>query len=164
MPKTKITPEKQKEYQQRYKAKPGVAEKYRELNKAWIANNRERYNQAKSEYRFKIKVAAINYYSKGAMCCAICGFSNDLDALCLDHINDDGAAHRKELGISNRSAVSGTTIYERLKAQGWMEGLQVLCANCNMVKELRRKRGSRTATEMLDAIANFSGWANPPKT
>lgn len=153
----KIPAEKAREYQQRYKSKPGVAEKYKELNKAWIAKNRERYNQAKAEYRFKLKIAAIDYYSGGKRCCNLCGFDSDLDALCLDHINDDGAQHRKELGIAGRSSPSGTTIYERLKALGWMEGLQVLCANCNMVKELRRKRG-RTANDMLEAIANPQGW------
>lgn len=155
---SKISPEKQREYQQRYKSKPGVAEKYRELNKAWIAKNRERYNQAKAEYRFKLKVAALDYYSNGKRCCAHCGFDADIDALCLDHINDDGAKHREELGISRRGLVSGTTIYERLKAIGWMEGLQVLCANCNMIKELRRKRGNRTGADMLDAVANPQGW------
>ena len=154
----KTAPEKAREYQQRYKAKPGVAEKYKELNKAWIAKNRERYNQAKSEYRFKLKVAAIDHYSGGKRCCNLCGFDADFDALCLDHINDDGAEHRRELGISSRNNVSGTTIYERLKAKGWMDGLQVLCANCNMVKELRRKRGQRTAKDMLDAITNPQGW------
>lgn len=153
----KIPAEKAREYQQRYKAKH--PEKVKEMNRAWIAKNRQRYNESKSEYRFKLKVAAIDYYSNGKRCCNLCGFNADLDALCLDHINDDGAAHRAELGISSRGAVSGTTIYERLKAKGWMDGLQVLCANCNMVKELRRKRGGRNAEEMVEAIENPKGWS-----
>lgn len=155
------TTEAHRKASKRYRQKPGVLERRRELNRNWIANNRERYNEAKAEYRFKLKVAAINHYSNGAMSCARCGFSADLDALCLDHINDDGAIHRKQLNISNRSVTSGTTIYERLKAVGWMDGLQVLCANCNMVKELRRKRG-RTAAEMLEATKHPTRWRKQP--
>lgn len=151
--------EKQREYQQRYKNKPGIKEKYRELNKAWIDINRERYNQAKGEYRFKLKVAAISYYSLGSMACGSCGFSTDIDALCLDHIDNDGAAHRKELGCGSRGSPSGTTIYERLKAKGWMPGLQVLCFNCNTIKELRRKRSGKTAHEMLKIVAKPTRWA-----
>lgn len=155
------TTEAHRKASKRYQQKPGILERRRELNRNWIANNRERYNEAKAEYRFKLKVAAIHHYSNGAMSCARCGFDADLDALCLDHINDDGAAHRKQLNIGNRSTVSGTTIYERLKAIGWMDGLQVLCANCNMVKELRRKRG-RTATEMLEATKHPTRWRKQP--
>ncbi len=151
--------DKQREYQQRYKNKPGIKEKYRELNKAWIEKNRERYNEAKGEYRFKLKIAAIFYYSAGSMACGICGFSADLDALCLDHIDNDGAAHRKTLGCSARGAISGTTIYERLKAKGWMPGLQVLCFNCNTIKELQRKRNGKTSKEMLETIAKPIRWA-----
>jgi 5-methylcytosine-specific restriction endonuclease McrA len=155
----KPTPEKQREYQQRYKAKPGIRERYRQLNKDWIANNRDQYNQAKALYRFKLKIAAIAHYSGGTMACAHCAFNADLDALCLDHINDDGAAHRKELGCAGRNNPAGTTIYERLKAKGWMPNLQVLCFNCNTIKELRRKRGGLKASEMLEASKSPNRWA-----
>ena len=141
----------------KYAKKPGVLERRRELNRNWIEKNRERYNAAKSEYRFKLKVAAISHYSNGSMSCTRCGFNADIDALCLDHINDDGAQHRKQLNISGRGASSGTTIYERFKALGWMDGLQVLCANCNTIKELRRKRG-RTSDEMLEATKHPTRW------
>jgi hypothetical protein len=141
----------------KYAKKPSVLERRRELNRNWIEKNRERYNAAKSEYRFKLKVAAISHYSNGAMSCARCGFNADIDALCLDHINDDGAEHRKQLSISGRGTINGTTIYERFKALGWMDGLQVLCANCNTIKELRRKRG-RTSDEMLEATKHPTRW------
>lgn len=141
----------------KYLAKPGVREARNELNRRWIANNRERYNAAKSEYRFKLKAAAIEHYSGGTNACASCGFFADIDALCLDHINDDGAAHRRELGCSARGGSAGTTMYERLKALGWMPGLQVLCANCNTIKAIRLKRG-RTSEEMAIATAGPTRW------
>lgn len=154
MGKKPVTPEKAKEYQARHKAKDPVLHRAKKalLNKNWIANNREQYNNAKSQYRFKLKLAAITHYSKGMMACALCGFNQDIDALCLDHINDNGAAHRKELKCGGRNSRAGTTMYERLKTLGWLPGLQVLCANCNTIKEIRRKRGN-TSTDLL-AIVN----------
>ena len=130
------------------------------LNRDWIAANRERYNQAKSEYRFKLKLAALTHYSQGALKCAICGYGEDVDALCLDHVADDGAFHRRGLGIGGMTSVgnrAGTTLYERLKALGWLKGLQVLCFNCNAVKEIRRKRGCSSA-EMLQATKGRTRW------
>jgi hypothetical protein len=151
------TSEAHRRASRKYVKKDGVLKRRRELNRDWIAKNRERYNAAKSEYRFKLKVAAISHYSSGTMSCTRCGFNADIDALCLDHIHNDGAQHRKQLGISGRGASSGTTIYERFKALGWMDGLQVLCANCNTIKELRRKRG-RTSEEMLEATKGQTRW------
>ena len=129
-------------------------------NREWIAKNRSRYNEAKSEYRFKLKLAALKHYSDGRLSCAQCGYSEDIDALCLDHVNDDGAHHRRGLGVGGMTSVgnrAGTTLYERLKALGWMPGLQVLCFNCNAIKEIRRKRG-KTASEMFVITTKVTRW------
>ena len=135
-------------------------ERKAELNRNWIAKHRVRYNEAKSEYRFKLKIAALTHYSKGTLCCALCGFDEDVDGLCLDHIADDGAEHRRGLGVGSMTSVgnrAGTTLYERLKALGWMAGLQVLCFNCNAIKEVRRKRG-RTSAQMIEATKIRTAW------
>jgi 5-methylcytosine-specific restriction endonuclease McrA len=150
--------EKKKQYQLKYKSKPGIKEYYAKKNREWIAKNRDKYNQAKSKYRFKVKLEVLMHYSKGSLSCAICGYNEDIDALCLDHINDDGAAHRKELGCSSRNDKGGTTIYERFKAKGPFEGLQVLCFNCNAIKELRRKRKGITSAEYLEIVKNGFSW------
>lgn len=159
-----VSPEKSREYLANHKARDpeGYAAKRRQLNKEWIAKNRQRYNRAKSEYRFKLKLAAIDHYTGGSMACTRCGFDADLDALCLDHINDDGKEHRAMLRIAGRSVTGATTIYERLKALGWMDGLQVLCANCNTIKALRLKRGN-TAAEMLAIVTGGpTRWKDGP--
>lgn len=146
------------ESQKRYLAKPGIREARNKLNREWIASNRERYNQAKAEYRFKLKVATFMHYGNGVMACAHCGYTADIDALCLDHINDDGNVHRAQLGVAGRRSGGATTMYERLKAHGWMDGLQLLCFNCNTIKALRLKRGGRTAAEMIEATAGKTRW------
>lgn len=157
---SKIDPVKQKQYQQTYKQKPGVKEKYRELNRKWIENNREAYNKSKSLYRFKLKHFVLSHYSNGTMECAICGYNENIDALCLDHVNNNGAEHRKSLGCSSRGNSGGTTIYERLKALGWQEGLQVLCYNCNSIKELERKRNGIKSTDLIKQLNNKIKWTN----
>jgi hypothetical protein len=62
--------------------------------------------------------------------CVRCG-EEDTDVLVLDHINDDGAAHRRETGNNAR-------LYTQLKAAGFPPIMQVLCANDNMRKERER--------------------------
>ena len=156
------TPEKLKsarlDYQRRYKSKPEIKEYYARKNREWIAKNRTKYNQAKSKYRFKLKMDAIRHYSNGTFACAICGYNADVDALCLDHIENNGAEHRKSLKCGGRNNPAGTTMYERLKALGWLTGLQILCFNCNTIKELRRKRGGITSAEYIEATKTKFSW------
>jgi hypothetical protein len=45
----------------------------------------------------------------------------------LDHVNGDGAAHRKE----NNLGTGGPRLWRWLRANGYPEGFQVLCCNCN---------------------------------
>ena len=93
--------------------------------KKWIQVNRDKWNQYNREYRANLRVQVLNKYSNGTMCCTCCSEGN-IEFLCIDHINNDGAAHRKTF--------TGT-IYAWLKANSYPEGFQVLCHNCNMSKE-----------------------------
>jgi len=63
--------------------------------------------------------------------CTCCG-EKTLEFLTLDHINNDGAAHRKELLGRN---VGGNVFYKKLRLLGYPPGLQVLCWNCNASKQ-----------------------------
>ena len=85
------------------------------------------------ELRVRWKMDVLAYYSEGIPHCAMCGFE-DIRALCLDHINNDGADHREKLVGDRRGSIGGG-IYRWIKKHGYPKGLQVLCANCNMIKE-----------------------------
>lgn len=63
--------------------------------------------------------------------CACCG-ENELVFLCIDHVNNDGAEHRKEVG-------SGTSMYRWLRKNKYPSGFQVLCWNCNAAKSILGK-------------------------
>jgi len=67
--------------------------------------------------------------------CVRCGFT-DVRALQVDHVNGDGAGHRRQLGYNAhyskilREIESGSSRY------------QLLCANCNWIK--RHEKGEHT--------------------
>ena len=82
-----------------------------------------------------LKIEVMSYYSNGSIKCAHCGFDN-LNALTLDHIADNGAQQRRDLGFPK----GGIRMYRWLKANDFPDGYQVLCANCNLIKELDRRR------------------------
>ena len=110
-------------------------------NKKWIDNNRERYYALKYNFRDRNKKEVIAYYSNGLMECNYCGFSN-IHALCLDHVNNDGAEWRKKNKVSGRGT-NGSNTFDTVKKMKFPEGLQVLCANCNLIKEIQRKMDKR---------------------
>ena len=85
----------------------------------------------KRAYYASVKAAAIAFYSNGTMKCRQCGFS-DMRALQLDHVADDGAKDRKRVS-------AGFNFYCDVKKRGYPPGLQVLCANCNWIKEVERR-------------------------
>lgn len=62
--------------------------------------------------------------------CACCG-ERDIAFLTLDHVNRDGAKHRKGLGLgAGRS--STLEVYRDIKRRGWpKDSYRILCMNCN---------------------------------
>ena len=103
--------------------------KWRETNRAkYLASNKATSSRLREEY----KISAINIYSNGDACCAWCKQA-DIDVLCLDHINNNGA----ECSIREKA---GSGLYRFLRKHDYPEGFQVLCSNCNLKKEIEFKR------------------------
>lgn len=97
-------------------------------------------------WHIRKKIDVINHYSNGMMCCDCCG-ENNIGFLTINHINGDGAKHRKKLGSSG----TGVSFYKWLIKNNFPDGLNVLCWNCNsasgatgicphLVKGVRRKK------------------------
>lgn len=97
---------------------------------------KEAYRQSHKEeisvyarvYGEKLRQQVLEHYSNGTPKCACCGI-DDILVLCVDHINGGGNKHRKQLHKS-----SGTSFCNWLIRQGYPEGFQVLCHNCNFRK------------------------------
>ena len=87
----------------------------------------------------RLREDAINQY--GGPTCVNCG-ETFTKVLVLDHINDDGAQDRKKRGVGKQFLFS-------LKRDGWPEGLQVMCTNCNSLKS--------RAPELLEEYAKHRG-------
>lgn len=96
---------------------------------------RERYNATARRSRLTLKLEALIAYGEdGAVRCVCCGELN-VAFLTLDHVNNDGAAHKRTLG---HLKTNGSPFYQRLKTLGWPTDppIQVMCFNCNCGKRI----------------------------
>ena len=86
-------------------------------------------NARKARFREE-RLAALMHYSGGNLQCVCCG-QRIVEFLGLDHINNVGAAHRREVGGGGR------LFYTWLRKTGYTyEGLVVACHNCNMARAM----------------------------
>ncbi len=90
----------------------------------------ESKNICQQKLRQKLKEEIMSHYGGR---CLHCG-EKDLIVLTIDHINNDGAEHRRQL-----KNLRGMGIYYWLKKNNFPREFQVLCANCNMRKENNRR-------------------------
>lgn len=82
------------------------------------------HNKVRDKHK-KFRDEALAHYGRACKCC---GETGDI-FLCIDHVNNDGAAHRKEIG-------QGGAIFRWLKKNNYPDGFQILCWNCNMAKQI----------------------------
>lgn len=92
--------------------------------------------------RTQVKQEVMSRYGKGGKAeCVECGF-DDINALCIDHINDNGSADRSATMGKNVGG-SGSRFYFYLRKKGFPKGYQTLCSNHNLIKEIKRKKEKR---------------------
>lgn len=118
------------------------SEKGRASYRAYHWKNRTHRLVYLYEWRENNREKVLSYYSQGKLECAKCGFK-DIRALCLDHINNNGAEHRKSLGNGKKRAVGSCDVYLSLIKKGFPDGFQVLCHNCNQIKEVEKRKNKR---------------------
>lgn len=82
-------------------------------------------NQRAAEYSSELKQAVMEHY--GGAVCACCGEDN-LIMLTMDHIDQNGGDHRRELG---HELSAGQKFYQWLRRNKYPKGYRVLCRNCN---------------------------------
>ena len=90
---------------------------------AWQARNREKVNIRAGARKKAIRVEVLAAYGDACQCCG----ETQLEFLSIDHINNDGAEHRKVVKAAN--------IYEWLRNNNFpKDNFQLLCMNCNFAK------------------------------
>lgn len=112
-----------------YEKHPGYKEAYARQHQK---DNPEKYSQYNRKSLRKLKREVMDAY--GGIC-ACCG-ETELAFLTIDHIDGNGAEHRREMagetGLEYSQA--GARTYRWLRKNNYPEGFQVLCANCNCGK------------------------------
>jgi len=97
----------------------------------WRKKHKDEYNAYRRDYcrdsRRRLKAEVLTHYGNGNLACVRCGFL-DIRALCLDHVNGGGTRERRE------GKNIGVKLYRTLKREGYPEGYQTLCYNCNTIK------------------------------
>jgi hypothetical protein len=91
--------------------------------------------QIKRNHYIDLKMEVFAHY--GCQC-ANCGIDK-IEFLTIDHINNNGAEHRKQIG---------TQIYPWLKKNKYPADFQVLCYNCNYLKRNQKLASTWDATRL----------------
>lgn len=123
-----------------------------EKARLWMVKNRSRLysretpegrarlvaeSERRRRYRMELKVEILTHYGRGKLRCVTKGCAvTDIDMLTLDHIEDNGAEHRRTLGNKSR-------VYRSLKQQNYPEGFQTLCANHQLKKRDSASRATK---------------------
>jgi 5-methylcytosine-specific restriction endonuclease McrA len=122
MPRSPEVLARRRVYAQKWRAEhPGY---YLERQRAYVALNRDAVlAKKKSTYR-ESREQVLAAYGGACTCCG----ETQYEFLAIDHVNDDGAAHRRE------ENVNGSKIVLWLIQNHFPSGFQILCHNCNMAK------------------------------
>ena len=110
---------------------------------SYYKNNREKVYTQQKEYRQtiegksalrkanrkllnKYRLPVLNHYGK---ICKCCGEKTD-ELLTVDHIDNDGAEHRKQLNECSYK------IYKDIIKKKYPSNFQILCMNCNWGRQM----------------------------
>lgn len=110
-------PKEQKEYMHWYKINP--------KNRARVIEMNRNYQKRCREKLFEIL---------GGKVCKKCGYKKDYRALQIDHKKGGGRKERKRFGNNHN-----LTIYYKNHSKEAKKKLQVLCANCNIIKMVKEQ-------------------------
>jgi len=116
-------PDKNKKYKQDdyQKNRKSILEK----QKKFRDENPELVSLRKKIERTRTKTQVMTHYSNSDKPECFCCGETQLEFLTLDHRNNDGNIERK------KGLPGGARLYDKLKAQKFPEGYQVMCFNCN---------------------------------
>lgn len=110
----------------RLKNKDKYREQMRVFSKKWRAENPDKVKANRYATRDKLRTDVLEAYGNKCICCG----ENTRQFLAIDHINNNGASHKRSLGLKSAQA-----FYTWLRINNYpKENFQILCHNCNMAK------------------------------
>lgn len=97
----------------------------KQYKRKWRTENKEVANAHKRAFTRRLRLAVLSAYGGRCQCCG----ETTEEFLTIDHVYNDGAAHRKNIGGG------GSSTYIWLKRNGFpKDRFQLLCMNCNWGK------------------------------
>jgi len=145
-----------------------LGKKYEIIKKVneYIDKNRHKHNLWHTVSKNRLKAEVMTNYSGGNLKCKNCP-EVDLGILTIDHIEGNGADHRRELFGDNRKG-GGYKFWQWLKRNNYPEGFQVLCFNCQFRKRavelkpenpthLQEVRAKYARSIKIECLQNYGG-------
>jgi hypothetical protein len=103
----------------------------------WSKNNRERARTTGAgvmrRLRARRRQAILEGYGGKCACCG----ETEPAFLALDHVGDDGRAHRASLAMNGAREAPNHVVYGDVIKRGFPPTFQLLCHNCNMGKAIK---------------------------
>ena len=96
----------------------------REYHTQYNLQNKEQVTEREKQFYKNLKREVFDHYGGTCTCCG----ESHIIFLVIDHINNDGAKHRRN------GCGQGADLYRWLKKNDYPSGYQVLCWNCNWAK------------------------------
>lgn len=122
-------PEERQTRDQAYRARTKESRRLYRQRYGKEYNSRDVVKESHRRRNREIKIEVLEHYG-GAFC--KCCSESELLMLSLDHIESDGAAHRKSLTGTTRSMPQSAYIWA--KKNGYPPIFQVMCFNCNWAR------------------------------
>lgn len=109
-----------------YERHPGYKETYA---RKYQQDNPDKFSEYNRKSLRKLKREVMDAYGGICVCCG----ETELAFLTIDHADDNGAEHRREMAAESGFEYSqaGARTYRWLRKNGYPEGFRVMCANCN---------------------------------
>lgn len=100
---------------------------FKDRNKSNYVAHAEQQRRWMREYRSQLRMQVVEAYGSACSCCG----ETTVEFLTVDHVENDGAEHRRQLGASG-----GPRFYRTILAEGCPPKYQLLCWNCNAAKAI----------------------------
>jgi len=99
--------------------------------------NAEKVKTRTAEYHRRTRKQVVDHYGGRCACCG----EEEYAFLCIDHVNDNGAQHRRQInaarGKPNKKNMNGSAnirLWRWIIRNGYPSDFQILCWNCNSAK------------------------------
>jgi hypothetical protein len=120
-------------------------EKVSKQGKEYYAKTSSKTRKQTRERMAALKLEVLTFYSPNHIlgCCWSGCTVADIDMLSLDHVNNDGADHRRLINKTYRNR-GGEKLYRIVKRENFPTGFQTLCMNHQLKKHLLNVRSKIT--------------------